>query len=62
MEYDGEKIIGVDGIAETEEEIYNYQHKVLASGYFKNINQDFIKLEEKLYRFKMEFEIDYGKD
>lgn len=62
LEYDGEKIIGVDGIAETEEEIYNYQHKVLASGYFKNINQDFIKLEEKLYRFKMEFEIDYGKD
>lgn len=59
LDYDGEKIINILGEASSEKDIYKFQKRLLEMRCFKNINQDFIKLEGDTYKFHIDIEVDY---
>lgn len=57
IEYDGERIINIEGFGVSEEEIYKFQKNILKSRYFKNLNHDYIKLEGREYKFYINVEV-----
>lgn len=58
IDYDGERNINIVGESVSEDGIYSFQRKLKAKG-FKNMNQDYIKLEEGRYKFCVDVEVDY---
>lgn len=57
IEYDGERIINIEGFEVSEEEIYRFQKDILRGRYFKNLNHDYIKLEGGEYKFYINVEV-----
>lgn len=58
IEY-GDKILTLQGIADSEEDIYNFQNNLMDYKVFKKLNHDFIKLNNSKYEFHMDIEVEY---
>lgn len=58
IEY-GDKTLTLQGIADSEEDIYNFQNNLMNYKIFKDFNHDFIKLNNNKYEFHIDIEVEY---
>lgn len=57
IEY-GDRILTLQGITDFEEDIYQFQNRLLNYKFFKNFNHDFIKLNNNRYEFHIDIEVE----
>lgn len=57
LEY-GDGILNLQGVADSEEDIYNFQNNILGYKFFKKFNHDFIKLNNNRYEFHIDIEVE----
>lgn len=57
IEY-GDRILTLQGITDFEEDIYQFQNRLLNYKFFKNFNHDFIKLNNNKYEFHIDIEVE----
>lgn len=58
IEY-GDKLLTLQGITDSEEDIYNFQNSIMNYKVLKNFNHDFIKLNNNKYEFHIDIEVEY---